>query len=249
MFSAFSFGKIIKTVLPGIILTAALLLVLEGFWDFWRPDAGLLLGAVPKDWITPVTAALIPVSMILGFFLNTFAWKVLNQRMRSRSDATLDQTIYAVLREKLSEGVWSESQEYFNQHAPPFAQVQPLDRPALEYYYLPRVKLTNLNYLWESYFCWYEFHINSACALVVVGPATAFLLCVKLRECYVLVFIVALLSLVWSWGLWTVLTRAAVKNLVSYEKNLILLITGSLVEESGHVHSTSKDEDTDEETG
>lgn len=196
----------------------------------WRPEGGFLTAAIPKDWITPVTAALIPVSMILGFFLNTFSWKILNPRMRRRSEAMLEQTIYAVLRTKLSETLCSESRQYFNTFAPPFIPAQTFDRPALEYYYLPRVKLTNLNYLWESYFCWYEFHINSACALALLGPATAFLLIVKLRECSFSFFGLIFLLLAANWGVSMALTRSAVKNLASYEKNLVLLITGSLVE-------------------
>lgn len=72
MFSAFSFGKIIKTILPGAILTTALLLLIESLWGLWQPEAGFLLGRIPENWITPVTAALIPLSLILGFYLNTF---------------------------------------------------------------------------------------------------------------------------------------------------------------------------------
>jgi hypothetical protein len=246
VFSAFSFGKIIKTVLPGVILTAALLLALEGFWALWHPEAGFLLGALPKEWITPVTAALIPVSMILGFFLNTFAWMVLNHRMRRRSDPKLEQTPYAALRLRLSEGLWSELNEHFKT-AQPFDEALPLDRLQLEYYYLPRVKLTNLNYLWESYFCWYEFHINSACALVVLGPAAAFLVAVKLHECSFLLLIFVLLLLVLSWTLYSVLTRSAVRNLASYEKNLMLLIAGSLVEASQHAHLLPEDADEEAE--
>ena len=92
MFSAFSFGKIIKTILPGAILTAALLLVAEGLWGLWRPFEGFLLASIQKDWITPFTAGLIPVSLILGFFLNTFAWMTLNPRLRERSDAEIKTT-------------------------------------------------------------------------------------------------------------------------------------------------------------
>ncbi|MGD0571251.1 MAG: hypothetical protein ABSA78_22890 [Candidatus Sulfotelmatobacter sp.] len=242
MFSAFSFGKIIKTVLPGVILTAALLLVLEGFWTLWRPQAGFLMGSIPKEWITPVTAALIPVSMLLGFFLNTFAWMVLNPRMRKRSEVKLDNMPHSVLRSKLCERLWSESSEHFKL-APPLDQSPRLDRPQLEYYYLPWVKLTNLNYLWESYFCWYEFHINSACAVLVLGPAAAFLVCVKLRACSFPLLILVLLFLVSSWALYSVLTRAAVRNLASYEKNLMLLITGSLAEASQHAQLPAADVD------
>jgi hypothetical protein len=228
MFSAFSFGKIIKTILPGAMLAAALLLLAEGLWGLWRPADGFLLANIPKDWITPFTAALIPVSLILGFFLNTFAWMTLNSRIRARSDAEIKPTVYAVLREKLTEGLSADQAAYFAKLGTPFGMVSFARPPTLEYYYLPVVTLTNLNYLWESYFCWYEFDINSAAALILSVPAAVFLLWVRLRHSQFLLTGLILLLLALSFALYKMLTRAAVKNLVSYEKNLMLLITGAL---------------------
>jgi hypothetical protein len=239
MFSAFSFGKIIKTILPGAILTTALLLLVEGFWALWRPGTGFLLGEIPKDWITPVTAGLIPLSLLLGFFLNTFTWMALNHRMRARCDSELDATVYAALRKKLSEGLWADSAEYFSKLGRGFGQAPFPDRPPLEYYYLPVVTLTNLNYLWESYFCWYEFDINSACALMLSVPAAGFLLWVKLPQCHFLLLVLILPLLAFSWGLYTILSRAAVKNLVSYEKDLLLLISGSLAKAAKNPQSSA----------
>lgn len=230
MFSAFSFGKIIKTILPGAILTAGLLVLLEGLWQLWHPGKGFLLAAVSKDWITAFTAALIPVSLILGFFLNTFTWMALNPVVRSRSDAMLSATVYADLRKKLSEGLWEESKQLNAGAGRAFGPVTFPNRPTLEFYYLPVVTLTNLNYLWESYFCWYEFDINSACALVLSAPASGFLLWVRLHgQCQGLLFLLIIVLLGLFCTLCGLLWHAAVKNLVSYEKNLLLLINGSLV--------------------
>src|SRR5712672_1901047 len=100
MFSAFSFGKIIKTILPGAILTTALLLIIEAIWALLFPGDSFLLAKIPTDWITPVSAGLIPLSLILGFFLNTFTWMALNQRMRVRCDAELSTTIYCGMRKR-----------------------------------------------------------------------------------------------------------------------------------------------------
>ncbi len=243
MFSAFSFGKIIKTILPGAILTTALLLLVEGFWGLRRPSAGFLFGQIPKDWITPVTAALIPLSLILGFFLNTFTWMVLNHRLRARCDAELATTICAPLRKKLTEGLWTESLEFFVKLGRALERVSLPDRPPpLEYYYLPVVTLTHLNYLWESYFCWYEFDINSACALMLSVPAAAFLLWVKLPQCHSLFLVLTLPLLGFSWALYLILRRAAVKNLVGYERNLLLLITGSLVKAAKNARSSAAED-------
>jgi hypothetical protein len=226
MFSAFSFGKIIKTILPGAILASALLLFVEGVLELCYPHRGFLLADLPKDWITPFTASLIPLSLILGFFLNTFTWITLNTPLRKLCEKEITPTIYATLRTKLTEGLAAELTAYCNKIGAPSGGVSFSPPPPLAYYYLPPVTLTNLNYLWESYFCWYEFDINSAIALIFALAAAVFLLGVRLPQREVLFYglILALLTA----ALCTMLWRAAVKNLVSYEKNQILLIAGSL---------------------
>jgi hypothetical protein len=184
MFSAFSFGKIIKTILPGAILAAALLLLAEGLWGLWQPAEGFLLAKIPKDWITPFTAVLIPASLILGFFLNTFSWMTLNSRARASCNVEIKSTVYATLRKKLTEGLSADLVAFITKFDTHFEMASfPIDwtagpGPTLEYYYLSVVTLTNLNYLWESYFSWYEFDINSAAALALFVPAAVFLLCV-----------------------------------------------------------------------
>jgi hypothetical protein len=233
VFSAFSFGKIIKTILPGSILAAALLLIAEGFWAIARPAEGFLLTQVPKDWITPFAAALIPVSLILGFFLNTLAWLTLNSRLRACCTAEIkEMAVYAPLRGQLTAVLSADLEKYFSGHGRTWQSVPFKTPPTLEYYYLPVVTLTNLNYLWESYFCWYEFDINSVAALIPFVISAAFLLLVKLSGSLLLCAGLILLLFFVFFALCKMLWRAAVKNLVSYEKNLMLLITGSLI--NGH---------------
>jgi len=229
MFSAFSFGKIIKVILPGAILTTAFLLILEAIWGLLFPGDGFLLAKVPADWVTAVSAGLIPLSLILGFFLNTFTWMALNQRMRSRCDAELNTTIYRSMREQFSQAIWTDYSSYLTQKGLAHAPTAPPPRASLEYYYLPWMDLTNLNYVWESYFCWYEFDINSACALVLCFPSAVLLLWVKMPQCHILLLVLTAPLLVLAFGIYKILSRAAVKNLASYEKNLMLLISGSLV--------------------
>jgi hypothetical protein len=119
-----------------------------------------------------VTAGLIPVSLLLGFFLNTFAWMSLNSRMDARKAAELPK-IYTEMREKLTEGLWTRTAAYFAKRNLGLTDVPkpPYAPEYLAYYYLPVVTLENLNYLWESYFCWYEFDVNTICALVLSVPA------------------------------------------------------------------------------
>jgi hypothetical protein len=231
MFSAFSFGKIIKTILPGAILTVGLFLLLEAVWGLWQPGKGFLLAHLEKDWIAPMTAGLIPLSLLLGFFLNTFAWMVFNKRMKKRCSATLHSTAYSEMRTCLSEGLWAETAKFFADREQHLQQVPAIDRHSLEYleyYYLPVVTLEHLNYLWESYFCWYEFDINTICAVGLSVPAAGLLLWVKLRASHLLLVVLLLLLLALSVALCRMLSIAAAKNLETHEKNLLLLITASL---------------------
>jgi hypothetical protein len=83
--SAFSFGKIIKTFIPGLLAAAAVVLVLEllyrvsssapcpprvGFWGCFF--GGSLLRRVVGDTArtTAFGALLLPLALLLGFFLN-----------------------------------------------------------------------------------------------------------------------------------------------------------------------------------
>lgn len=225
MFSAFSFGKIIKTILPGAILTLGLLLLIEDIWAVLGSEAGFLLGKVPKDWITATSAALVPLALILGFFLNTFVWLKLNPRMRNLSDKQLSATIYPGLREKLSTYIWDDTARHLFTDGQNRIDSSKGKFP-LEYYYIPVVTITNLNYLWESYFCWYEFAINSACAVVLPVLAAIPFLWLRFRHYHFLTFSFMVLTV--GAALCRMLWSAAVKNLTRYEQNLMLLIVASL---------------------
>lgn len=78
MLSAFSFGKIIKTFLPGTLLCAAMLVVLEGLYR-WIGGCSIVPIIANKDIIVATTAALLPLSLLLGFVLNTIVWLFFNR--------------------------------------------------------------------------------------------------------------------------------------------------------------------------
>jgi hypothetical protein len=229
MFSAFSFGKIIKTILPGSILAAGLILLAEGLWQSTiAPGESLVAKLAVKDWLTAVTAALIPLSLILGFLLNTWVWIYFNARMRAQVDAQLAGTIFPEIRKELSSGLWKSVRSRLAGSAADLAQMKNPTRESLEYFYLPVVSLDRLNYLRESYFSWYEFQINTAFSVLISMPFVAFVLFVKMpgNTAVVAAIVVALAFATYFFfrGLW----RAAARNLVEYEKDLMLLIAGSL---------------------
>lgn len=92
--SSFSFGKIIKTLVPGLIATGAPLLALElyyhlsegsqclpptGLWRCFVRDS-LIRMVILKDSTSAAAfgAALVPLALVLGFFLNTALWLSVN---------------------------------------------------------------------------------------------------------------------------------------------------------------------------
>jgi hypothetical protein len=230
MFSAFSFGKIIKTILPGSIFTAGLILLIETILRAnFGAEVSLLAKLADKDLGAMTAAVFVPVSLILGFFLNTAVWACCNTTMRAQSDAALASTVFPDIRRELAARLWQTISKQVDDPSIARRQFENPTRESLEYFYLPVISLDRLNYLWESYFSWYEFQINSAMALLFLLPGEILLSWSASnsnhREFFLLVTLTCVpLTLLLAWGLW----RAAKQNLTEYRKSLILLITGSL---------------------
>ncbi len=230
MFSAFSFGKIIKTILPGLILTTGLVLLAETVLRSTGASASLLHKLADKDFAPAAAAVLVPLSLILGFFLNTVVWLGCNQKMRERSDAELSATVFPYIRAKLAARLWQNLSDELEDPSIIERRAKNPTRESLEYFYLPALSLDRLNYLWESYFSWYEFQINSAAALLFLVPGEVLFPWVAIYPSRPEIFLLCLLSFVpatvlLAWGL----CYAAQKNLTEYRKNLVLLIAGALV--------------------
>jgi hypothetical protein len=231
MFSSFSFGKVIKTILPGFVLTAGIILLLEALTRrYWGPGGSLMVALTGKDLVATVTAVLVPVSLILGFLLNTGVWMLVNPAMRTQVDAELSSTVFPDLRKKLSMRLWQKISAELDDPKIAERQQENPTRDSLEYFYLPIMSLDRLNYLWESYFSWYEFQINTAVALGLFLPGQLLLFWVMLypghSELLLLCTLTSILvTTLLVLGLW----YAAKGNLLEYRKNLLLLILGSLV--------------------
>jgi hypothetical protein len=231
MFSSFSFGKIIKTILPGFILTAAIIFLIEAIARWYGGAGGSLIAMIAaKELLATVTAVLVPVSLILGFLLNTGVWFCCNSTLRSQVDAQLSSTVFPDIRQKLMARMWDNISKELK--APDVAkrQFENPTRESLEYFYLPVISLDRFNYLWESYFSWYEFQINTAAALMPLMLGEFILLWVAVRPTHPELFLLSALTLLpltllLVVGLW----YAAKRNLLEYRKNILLLIAGSLV--------------------
>lgn len=223
MLSAFSFGKIIKTFLPGTVLCAALLLVVEGLSQ-WLAGRSIAPTIADKDILVATTAALLPLALLLGFVLNTVVWLVINRWFaRPRAHRSLEQSdTYKKLRTALIERLHAGLKDV----APEIRNVDP-EFESLEYFYLPVVTLERHNQLWESYFSWYEFQANTALAAVLFAAALIFYLWVKPLKPAHEAWACALIVVISMSGA-VMLLSAALMNLIEFERKLLILIAGSL---------------------
>jgi hypothetical protein len=147
MLSAFSFGKIIKTFLPGSLLCAGLLLVAEALCQALGRQSIVPIIA-NKDVIVATTAGLLPLSLILGFVLNTVVWFAINRWMRALVHLQLGRSVtHVTLRSALVDRLHAGLKRV----APTLTAVDP-EFESLEYFYLPLVTLEHHSQLWESYF-------------------------------------------------------------------------------------------------
>ena len=166
--SAFSFGKIIKTFIPGLLAASAVILVLEllyrmslstpcaprsGFWGCFFGGALVRRFIADTGRTTAFGALLLPVSLLLGFFLNTVMWFRVNSWCRTRADnATGD--AFKSARASLEEDARFAFRSVLGETAA-VPSVQLTD------FYLPLLDLDKLSFVRESYFSWFEFHLNS----------------------------------------------------------------------------------------
>jgi hypothetical protein len=222
MLSAFSFGKIIKTFLPGSLLCAALLLVAEALWQLLSCRSIVPIIA-NKDVIVATTAALLPLTLILGFVLNTVVWFAINGWMRALVRWRLRKsTAYMVLRSALLDRLHVGLKRV----APKLEAIDP-KLESLDYFYLPVVTLERHNQLWESYFSWYEFQTNTALATVLFAAALVFYLLVKpLQPSHEIIACELVIAVSIAGAV--MLLAAAAGNLIQYELKLPVLIADAL---------------------
>ena len=177
--SAFSFGKVIKTFIPGLLATGAVLLVIEliyrtstgapcatpSFWGcFFRESFFRRIVLAEGARITAFGALLIPVALMLGFLLNTLTWFFLNDLCRRKADAAMD----PALREART-SLEADARAAFGSVVTGVG----VPRVYLGDFFLPLMDMDRFTYLRESYFAWFEFHFNSMAALAFGAAAYA----------------------------------------------------------------------------
>ena len=179
LLSAFSFGKIIKTFVPGLLATGGVLLVVELLYRLSLstpcPSGSGFLGCffggsflrrvalVDTARTTAFGAFLIPIGLMLGFLLNTFMWWRCNDWCRRRVECRIDANLLAA-----RQSIEARASRAFRTVV---GQTDAVPRTHLQDFYLPLLDLDKLTFLRESYFAWFEFHFNSLAAMVWTGLA------------------------------------------------------------------------------
>ena len=73
IFGTFSYGNIIKTFIPGIIMAACLALLIDDY-NYWRSGSYLFFSAATKQPILTI-GLLIPLSIFMGIVSNSLCFK------------------------------------------------------------------------------------------------------------------------------------------------------------------------------
>lgn len=227
--SAFSFGQLIKTFLPGLIASAAPLLVFEALYQWKHP-------AAPASWLdvlrqsftyrvlSPNLAGsitlLVLVALLLGFALNSLHWVLFHSFCRKRCvSPPLEEA-----KKELERKVRNALEEVL-----PGRYQRP--EPSLPGFFLALVDLPKHSHLRESYFAWYEFHMNALSALGLVlltFVGTSFALTAHWQigwrsELRLVLAVAAVFALSMAF-LWV----AALRNLRTYEERYFWFLIGTL---------------------
>ncbi len=235
--SAFSFGKILKTFIPGLIAAAGSLLLVElayrvssgkpcapgsGFWPCFFSESLLSVALADTARTTAFGALLLPIALMLGFLLNTVMWFCVNDICRRRADRKID----GALREAHATLEGKALEAYRAVLAAPAAA----PRVHLSDFYLHLVDLEKLTSLRESYFSWFEFHLNSLGALCLTAAAYTVTV-TALGQRWSIAFswlshLVVPLAAVLALGMF--LWCAGLRNLQRYQEGFVWFLVGTL---------------------
>ena len=226
LFSAFSFGSLIKTFIPGLVLFFVLLVYIELF-GYWIHG---YLGIFDYLFKNPllITFISIPTSIFLGVILNSIVFSGLSSYLLENRHEKNNKSFYefrkyviAKTNEKMSTYFdFSEQQkEIFKQTVDP------------RYFFLHKESLANLMYLRESYWYYLEFQLNTLVAITFGMPlfvATLFVLkSNSIIELHTLFITTIILAIAWFLFAWLCM-RSALFNLDAHRKKELSLLLGTI---------------------
>jgi hypothetical protein len=226
--SAFSFGQLIKTFLPGLIASASPLLILEAAYQWRQASAPAtcwdlleqsFLRLMSSNLASSITL-LVLAALLLGFSINSVHWVWFHKFCRKRCTSPE--------LEKAQEALRRIAERALEKVLP---GPDPRPTASVQGFFLPQIDLAKYAHLRESYFAWYEFHMNSLVALGVVlvtfiGVSAA--LSVHWRIAWRSEGILILLVTGFCVAAMVFLWRAALLNLKTYEERSFWFLVGTL---------------------
>jgi hypothetical protein len=226
LFSAFSFGSLIKTFLPGLVLFFVFLVYIELF-GYWIHG---YLGIFEHLFRNPllITFISIPTSIFLGVILNSIVFSGLSgyllenrHEKNNRSFYEFRKYVIAKTNEKMSTyfDISEQQKEIFKQTVDP------------RYFFLHKESLANLMYLRESYWYYLEFQLNTLVAITFGMPAFVAALFVlksnSIIELHTLFITAIILVIAWFFFAWLCM-RSALFNLDAHRKKELSLLLGAI---------------------
>jgi len=161
VFGTFTFGRLIKTFLPGTVLFASALLYLDAVANLFGLDFSVINWAIGNPILT--TLATIPGSIILGILLNTVVFGGLLDVL-VRQPVNSEMSEFNVLRDSIVDCTLNTSET--NTLIPSDIYDTFKEHVDFDSFMLPRVDLDKLVYIRESYWYYLEFQVNVALASV-----------------------------------------------------------------------------------
>ena len=226
VFGAFSFGRLIKTFLPGFIILLSIPLYAEAMLLAVGSGHSLLHWTYSNAVLASVIS--IPLSLILGIISNIVFFAFLTERI-IRKPFNENNQAFNDTQQKISE--WIVSHYEAKDVIPRDIFKDFKNYIDLDFFLLPQIQLDKLIFLQESYWYYLEFQLNLILSLVLFAVSILFLYSVHVFKTgfnlWSYLFFVVLCSFVLSFLIYISL-KAAKLNYEKHRKKLLSLQLGAV---------------------
>jgi hypothetical protein len=229
VFGAFSFGRLIKTFLPGFVVLMSIPLYVESVLLIANSSHSLL------NWIYAnailASALAVPLSLIFGIISNIVFFTFLTDRLIRKPFIEGNQD-FNKTQQRISEWITSHYEDKNLIPSDIFGDFKKyID---LDFFLLPQLQLDKLVFLQESYWYYLEFQLNLILSVIVF--AIAILLRVSVYTfkseaslCFYILFVI--LSMMFFVSVINISLKAAKINYDRHKRKLLSLQVGVIYSE------------------
>ncbi|HWM92538.1 MAG TPA: hypothetical protein VN493_17365 [Thermoanaerobaculia bacterium] len=231
LLGTFSFGRIIKTFLPGFVIVFSLVLLLDALISLigLAPGDSLLRWIAQNSLLTSFVA--IPLSLICGIFSNMVLFVYLTDSVIRRPFRKGNEELFD-LQKEIFDHLYSKinSRRILPQELS--RRLRKSEAFDLEYLLFPIIPLDKLIFLQESYWYYLEFQINMCLATVLFTLGSLFWSLTNYFSLgitwwrYLAALVVGLLIATY---LVRLSIRAARRNYARHVQKLLNLLVGSVI--------------------